>query len=81
MSGTGVQAAFHRLAVKRHAPMRDAQHMRSGAAQLARDPARLETMDRGKLGIRICKDGDLRLSAVPRRCQFRLDECQFRRSV
>src|ERR1700730_2285938 len=28
-------------------------------------------MDRGKLGIRIRQDGDLRLSAVRRRCQFR----------
>ena len=31
-----------------------------------------ETMDRGKLRIRIRQDGDLRLSAVRRFCQFRL---------
>src|SRR5579864_4792049 len=57
--------------------------MRSGAAQFARDPARLdkeigETMDRGKLRIRIRQDGYLRLSAVRRFCQFRLEKCRFR---
>lgn len=56
--------------------LRDAQYMRSGAAQLAQDPARLdeqigETMDRGKPEFGIRQDGDLRLSAVRRRRQFR----------
>jgi hypothetical protein len=82
----GIQTAFHRFAVTQDAPVRNAQLGRSSAAQVARDPARLdegvgEAMDRGELGIRIRHDGDLRLSAVRRHCRFRLEKCQFRHST
>lgn len=86
MFGIGIQTAFHRFAVTRDPPVRNAQHGRSNAAQVPRDPARLdeevgEAMNRGKLGIRIRQDGDLRLSVARRFCQFRLEECQFRQSA
>ena len=63
--------------------MRNAQHGRSSAAQVVRDPVRLdeeigEAMDRGKLRIWVRQDGDLRSSTARRLCQFRLEECQFR---
>ena len=38
----GIQTAFHRFAVTQDAPVRNAQLGRSSAAQVARDPARLD---------------------------------------
>ncbi len=38
-------------------------------------------MDRGKLGIRIRHDGDLRSGVVRSLRQFCLDECEFRQSI